>query len=260
MLTCELLKNDQLRFSNTCESCTDGTSLTECIKFGKSQIVEALALKNLGIRKITHDDIILMRTLEFSEALCGEMFSNLFPALSDIEDYRDPAKTVADSGTRYTWVLVSGDEPDVPVGFLSAILNWNTNSYTNYDNGFEAQYISLRRTNSLYVELGCSSPAKKHRSGGTNYFLRAWVILTAMQDAPVTTVWGQVSGEATGGKRGEMSSSESQKSLFSQHQARRCWKAVDSQNYVCNSVDFLNEFFRRLNLGELLRWVTKDPM
>lgn len=46
----------------------------------------------------------------------------------------------------------------------------------------------------------------------------------------------------------------SRDALFQLHQQRSCERYKDSDFYTCDVFTFLNEFFRRLNANELLRY------
>ena len=58
--------------------------------------------------------------------------------------------------------------------------------------------------------------------------------------------FGQVSGEVKG----------SMERLFNLHKQRSCVKY--DEFYICDVFTFLNEFFRRLNINELLRYTMKQ--
>jgi hypothetical protein len=107
--------------------------------------------------------------------------------------------------------------------------------------------IVLKQQETIYIDLGCSSKKYKPMATGSNYLIREYILLVVLQHAPINTLWGQASGEASGSLEG----------LWNMHNKRDCHRYNKSDFYVCGVVAFLNEFFRRLDINDLMRYTVR---
>ena len=162
----------------------------------------------------------------------ADMLGILLDNIDDSESCDNCSNLITTEGMRLTFVLSPINNNKKIVGLLSAIINYSDRTTPNILKGIDA----------LYVELGCSSDQFKDHSTGTNYFIRAFVLLEAFRYKSVRNLWGSASGEIGGDN----------KALQDIHIKRKCVFFEETKIYYCDPIEFLNEFFRRLHDNSLL--------
>lgn len=242
--TCNIDKKKHLQFYMTHENSNIELSKSRCLSYGKKKIKHYLNKIHLFIRPLSTNDITYLSNPDIQKQLCeGDMDINITSILSDIEEYNNNQNvsefTQNDGSIRITYVLCHRSKPSIILGLVSAVVNYKDK---NLEQTIEGLYKQLKQMNTLYIELGCSSSKYKKFVSGTNYFIRAYILLVALENMPVTTLWGQVSGTVRGSKD----------ELFKLHKKRSCLQYQKSDFYICDVFTFLNEFFRRLNTDDLL--------
>ena len=226
---------------------------SRCLKYGINKITEYLNKFDLFIRPFYNSDLkYLSNNSKIQDGLCGDM--DIMPILNEMNDYLQKATTginlsdykLDNGGVRITYVLCHTSKPKVILGFLSSVLNYNEPSFRE-GHSIDGLYKKLEQMDTLYIELGCSSIKYSQIVTGTNYFVRAYILLVTLKNTNIKILWGQVSGDVRG----------SRDKLFDLHKQRSCLRYDKSDFYTCDVFTFLNEFFRRLNTNELLRYTIK---
>jgi hypothetical protein len=209
----------------------------ECIDYGQTLIQNYLELKGMIIRPLTIKDVKnLNADNKLRSQLCGENLEDMLSILIDDINYLKPKNChnfVQDDDTiRLTYVLSHKNNKNNIVGLVSGIINYSDGSTPEI----------LKNIDGVYVELGCSNQANKNHSAGTNYFIRAFVLLESFRYKSVRNLWGSASGEIGGDN----------KVLRNLHIKRKCAFYEDTKIYYCDPIEFLNEFFRRIYIKDLL--------
>lgn len=227
--------------------------IDDCVNIGIDTIQLYLAKWKLKIMPLT---ILHCKKLNKSEdlrvELCGDdMEISLLQVVSEIVDefedgnIKNPSNFDIDGGVRLTYVLTN-NTGTVILGIISAIINYDLKFVQHTISTFYNDKIA--KGENLYIEIGCSSSIPKYKDcvSGTNYFIRAFVLLKAFSLKKVRTLWGQASGSVRG----------KQSQLRDLHIRRGCKFVGDSDFYECDSIEFLNIFFSRIGDGSLLKYAT----
>ena len=247
--TCTINDKAHLKFYLVHEDSKILLSKSRCLAYGKKKIDMHLNKFNLLIRPINRDDVKYLRSPKRQENLCGDMDLNIPPILGDMEDYtgNDVSFMEEENSVRITFVLCHKSNPRVVLGFISAIVNYKEKSFRSDEHPIVGLYKRLEQMDTLFIDLGCSSEKYNEIVTGTNYFIRAYVLLVALENKPINVVWGQNSGSSQG----------TNAKLWRLHQNRGCIRYRDTNMYTCDTFTFLNNFFRRMDANDLLRYTKR---
>lgn len=227
-------------------------STSRCLKFGKKKIDHYLNKFNLIIRPFKRDDLSFLESYDEWENLCGDMSIVIPIILSDMKDVIKKDKNVDlsnfthNNNTRLTYVLCHKLNEHI-MGFVSAIINYDDDAFKHMAHPLHGVYKNFIKQDTLYVELGCSSQKYNSIVTGTNYFIRAYILLVSLENRPVNILWGQVSGSVDGDRD----------KLFKLHVTRGCSRYKKTDYYMCDVLTFLSEFFRRLDSNDLLKYTKR---
>jgi hypothetical protein len=229
------------------------TSIDNCVNYGISLIQTYLSEWNLRIRPIDKEDIKkIIKSDKLRENLCGDSMEDML--LNAIDDIQDDLENEDTKGTfdfyelneiiRLTYVL-SPIKNNTILGIVSAVIDYRDNAL-NITMG-EFYESKIKKNNTLYIEIGCSSQKHQEFTTGTNYFIRALILLKAFEIKNIRLIWGSASGNI----RGEHSK------LKEEHIKRKCKFINDTNYYYCDPIEFLNNFFDRIHKKDLLKYTKK---
>jgi hypothetical protein len=148
--------------------------------------------------------------------------------------------------TRITYVLCHNTKKHIILGFVSSIINYKEESFEE-NHVLSGFYQQIQHMDTIFTDLGCSSQKYKKLVTGTNYFIRAYILLISLEHRPVSILWEQSSGSVNGDRD----------KLFKLNKTRGCQRYNNSDYYTCDVFTFLNEFFRRMNEKDLLKYTQK---
>ena len=179
------------------------SKIESCVNRGSQIIQEYLSGWNLYIRPINKQDVKKLSNSEtLRENLCGEdMADQLGNVIDEIIEYIEDDEAEGDysnyeinNQVRLTYVLSPINNDKIIIGIVSAVINYNDPSLEI--NIGEFYDLNLKNKNSLYIEIGCSNQKKdlKQFATGTNYFIRAFILLKAFELKDVRLLWGSASG------------------------------------------------------------------
>lgn len=225
--------------------------ISECVNIGIDTIQSYLKKWKLKIVPLTASYCKkLIKNDELRINLCGDhMEENLLSVVDEINDgiddgsIKDPSNFEVDNNIRLTYILTNS-QGTLILGIISSIINYDAESVkftakTFYD-------TKIAKGKHVYIEIGCSTqiPQYKNCVAGTNYFIRAFILLKAFELKKIRMLWGQASGTV----RGE------QAKLRDLHKKRGCKFIEGTDFYECNSIEFLNIFFERIGDESLLKF------
>jgi hypothetical protein len=238
-IDCNIINNGKYaKFSVSRNSPTSSkkTTIKNCVHYGINLIQDKLKLSGLRIRPLVKKD--LKSYDKYSHDLCGDMENMLELILGDLEDEEDKTSIhdiSFDGGRRLTYVVVSLDDDNTILSIVSAIINYKDKSLRQTSLKFVEDHLE---DNTVYIELGCSYQGKskdskekslKEMATGTNYFLRAYILLRCFEDMNIRKIWGQQSGDV--------------KFLTALNTKRKCHIYEGTDKYYCDPIEFLNSFF-----------------
>lgn len=228
-------------------------TINNCVNNGIQIIQNYLSEWNLQIRPISKEDIKkIIKSDKLRENLCGESMEDML--LNAIDDIQDDLQNKDTKGTfdfyelnkiiRLTYVLSPVGKNEI-LGIVSAVIDYRDNALNITMGEFYESVI--KKNSTLYVEIGCSSQKQQEFTTGTNYFIRAFILLKAFEVKDIRVLWGQSSGLS----RGEGSK------LREEHIKRKCQFVEDTNYYYCDPIEFLNNFFDRIHRKNLLSYTKK---
>lgn len=236
---------------NSDDSSVSNTSIKLCVAYGINLIESYLSAWNIRIRSIEKSDIKKLRKL--AGDLCGDdMEDQLLSVLSDIKEYGSINSSFSsytyNNQHRLTYILTSTTVSSTILGIVSAVVDYD--DPTLAINIAEFYHSKLKAKDTLYIEIGCSNQSKEASKFaiGTNYFIRAYILLKAFEFKPIRLLWGSASGASQG----------QHNKLKDEHLRRQCQFVDDTNFYYCDPIAFLNLFFERLHHKDLLKHTEKS--
>jgi hypothetical protein len=214
------------------------STIKNCVNYGINLIQNKLKASNLRIRPLVKKDLKSYR--KYSSDLCSDMENMLELILGDLEDAEDMNNihdVVYDEGRRLTYVMVSLDDDNTILSIVSAIVNYKDETLKHTNPKFVEEHLHSG-VDTVYIELGCSyqgdslntkGKSLKTIAIGTNYFLRAYILLRCFEDMNIRKLWGQQSGNV--------------KYLTELNTKRKCHIYENSDKYYCDPIEYINEFF-----------------